>query len=503
MFWNDTRRTITLVLLIVASKGLSVQRKAPPSYCVEEIVSDTREVVDRYRSDFESFTIASLKELIGFRAISSEPGFEAEIIRTADHVSTLFKSAGLKNVRVNTVRGADGQKSNPYVYGERMDAPGGPTLLLYSHYDVVIANRKNWKTPPFKAVEKNGRIFGRGTTDNRSGLAAKLSAIAAYLKVNGKLPVNIKYLVEGEEESGSPNFERYVTQYPERIKADAILIADAGDRFKGIPAVAVSLRGILHIEIKVSVLKNALHSGIDGGAVPHPLIALSKIIAGLFDEEQVPLIPGLRRGVTPISQAEKSEMRRLLSDDAFRKQCGFLPGVEVVGGPESALEKTGCLPAISVSGIEVSESGKSTIPSSAKVTLSVRTVPGMSDERVFEAVKTAAKKLIPFGVHLTVTPTGGAPAWSTDPNSPELQMTGDIFSHVYGRKSVLQHDGGTLPLLSVLSAANGADVPVIVYGADEPGNNTHGNDESVGIDALYRTGESTIYLFQGFSEKGR
>src|SRR2546421_8744572 len=270
-----------------------------------------------------------LKKLVRIPSVSFE-GFDKQLVRKSGEATCdLLRRIGLENVQLLEMPGA-----HPYAYGEWLKAPGRPTLLLYAHHDVQPAgDEEKWATKPFEPVEKDGRLWGRGAADDKAGILVHVAAIQSWLKTAGAVPVNVKVIIEGEEEAGSGSLGDFLRKHREMLRADAIVLTDTGNLETGLPSITTALRGIVVVNVEVKALKQPVHSGMWGGPVPDSAMALSKILARLVNDDGSIAIPGIYEKVKPLSDAERKAITSLPSDDnLFRKQAGMLENVQLLGG---------------------------------------------------------------------------------------------------------------------------------------------------------------------------
>src|SRR5689334_20945788 len=312
--------------------------------------SETNAVVEYANVHFNEF-VDKLKSLVRIPSVSFD-GFPPENVRkSAEAVAALLRQEGLENVETLEIDGA-----HPYIYGDWLHAAGKPTLLLYAHHDVQPPGREEkWNSKPFDPVERDGRLYGRGSADDKAGIIVHTSAIASFLRVAGKIPVNVKVIVEGEEEIGSEHLEHFLKKYAKKLHGDIIVLTDSGNYDTGIPTITTSLRGIVATEVEVRVMDHPLHSGSWGGPGPDPILALSKMLAGLVDDDGRIAIPGIYDDVLPLNRAEEESLKVLNYTDAdFRKQAEILPSIRIMGGKDNALKKMSRLPSIAVNAIQAS-----------------------------------------------------------------------------------------------------------------------------------------------------
>ena len=475
---------------------------AEDEFCIADLVDLNKPAIREMQHQFQPYTVEMLYRLIRFPSVSADP---RALNNACREVARLMREIlpGKGKVEQFTVDVGGGKQSAPYVFGHWVQDPKLPTVLIYTHADVQPANAENWKSPPFDPVIRNGRMYGRGATDNKSGLVILLSALRA-LASTGALPVNVKFLVEAEEEIGSPSFPAFVRAHPDKVKADALLVPDAGSYFKNIPALAVSARGRLEISVKLEGLKNGVHSGMQGGAAPNAMWALMQLFTSLTDGNQELILPGVNDAVSATSEEETGGLSRLGGTPrAAARNIGLLPGVKLAGRP-------GIHPVFSIGrGSSVhavdlipSEGGPSTIPASATGTLMVRTAPGLDEHQVYLKVVRHLEANVPLGLRLTVEKKGVIEGWQANTEVPAFQNALAIYQRVNGGRPVqLYEEGGSIPLLNILAGRNGDQFPIILYGSDEPGNNMHGNDENVSLKRLRQNIKATIYFLSAFGKR--
>ncbi|HAH06691.1 MAG TPA: dipeptidase [Elusimicrobia bacterium] len=430
------------------------------------------------------------------------PGFPpAELTRSAKAVAELFRKVALEHVQLLSVG-----KSFPYVYADWLHAPGKPTVLLYAHHDVQpVGDLKKWKSPPFKATARQGRLYGRGSADDKAGIVVHAASIAAYLKTAGKLPLNVKLIIEGEEEVGSETQPEFLKKYAKLLKADVLVIADSGNHKTGVPSMTTSLRGLVNADVTVSSCRQSLHSGMWGGPVPDPVLALSKMLASLSDEKGFIAIPGIYRDVKPLNKVEKESYASLgYTDAVYRKQAGMLPGVSIIGGKASPCHKMWRLPSVSVNAIVASSKKDcaNIINDSAWCRVGVRTVPNMSEEKVFKMLAAHLKKHAPWGVKVEVRKVTAGPWWGTDPSDEVFQAAGRALTKGYGKKAAYIGTGGSIPFVGPFSKALGG-APALLVGVEDPFSNAHSENESLDLGDLQKAIRSSIHMYEELSKLKR
>jgi acetylornithine deacetylase/succinyl-diaminopimelate desuccinylase-like protein len=336
-----------------------------------------------------------LKALARIPSISF-PGFpEAEVRRSAEATAELLRKRGFENVEILEIPGA-----HPYVYGERLRAPGKPTLLLYAHHDVQPPGRAElWKTPPFEPTLAEGpggmRLYGRGTADDKAGILVHAAAVDATLRAGGELPVNVKIVVEGEEEIGSGHLGAFLKAYRKKLDADVLVLTDTTNFDCGVPALTVALRGMVALEVEVRSLTKSVHSGMWGGPVPDPVQGLAKMLAGLLDENGRIAVPGIWEQVPPLTPGEVERMKEIPFDEkAFRDACGMVAGTRLLLEGPNAHAQTWRFPSLTVTAIQASSRAQAAniINDAAWAKVTVRLSGGMDPAKTSQALQDYLRK---------------------------------------------------------------------------------------------------------------
>jgi len=440
-----------------------------------------------------------LKQLVRIPSISF-PGFDpAPVGRSADAVAALFRKIGLEDVRI--LRPSKGHSS---VFAQWTGAPDKPTILLYAHHDIQPTGRdEHWKTPPFEPAERKGRLYGRGVSDDKAGVVMQAAAIGSYLATVKSLPINVKVLIEGEEETGSTHLSEILDGNRSLLSADAVLIADSENFDSGIPSLTASLRGIVTVNVEVRSLTSSVHSGTWGGPLPDPVLALSKMIATLADEQGRPAIPGLLDAVRPLSPAEQKALDGLpFQESVYRDQSNLLHGVRVIGGPGSVYEKMWHRPSIAVNAIEASsrKQAANIINDVAWARIGIRTVPDMDPQETLRQLREHLLRSAPWGVQVTIEPETPSRWWRTDTSGPEFQAALRALELGYGRKPVVTGAGGSIPFVQTITEAlNGA--PALLFGVGDPYTAAHSENESLLITDWEKGCRSLIHLFAELSKQ--
>jgi len=443
--------------------------------------------------------LQDLKDLVRIPSVSF-PGFDASpVMACAEAVATLLRKHRLNDVRVLTTTAG-----YPSVFGQWVGAPGGPTLLLYAHYDVQPIGKEGlWKTPPFEPSERDGRLYGRGASDDKGGVMMHLAAISSWLQSAGKLPVNVKVLIEGEEEVGSGNLEQLLREHVRLLAADAVVIADSENFETGMPSLTASLRGIVTVTVEVRSLSSSVHSGTWGGPLPDPVLALAGMLATLVDDQGRPAIPGLQDKVRALSPRDKASLDNLPFDEAvYRKQSRILEGADIIGGPGTVYEKMWYRPSITVNAIEASsrKQAANIINDAAWARVGIRIVPDMDPVETLGLLKNHLVQQAPWGVQVTVSPESPSRWWRTDTDGPVFEAALKALELGYGRKPVITGAGGSIPFVQTITEALGG-VPALLFGVGDPYAANHSENESLVIADWESACRSLIHLFAELGER--
>ena len=451
--------------------------------------------VDRALAHYERNSakyLDELKRLVRIPSVSFA-GFEAkEVVRSAEAVKDLLSRTGFEKVEVLRVEG-----THPYVFGERIEDPKAPTLLLYAHHDVQPPGEEElWKSPPFEPTEKDGRLFGRGAADDKAGILVHAAAVDSWREGTGRLPLNVKIVVEGEEEIGSDHLSEFITKYRSKLDADAMVLTDTGNVDSGVPSVTIALRGLVTVNVEVRALEQSVHSGMWGGPVPDPTIALSKMIATLVDDDGRIAIPGIYDRVRKLTKEQKDAISRLpVSPDEFRRQARMRPGVKLLGG-KHPLEVNWWEPALAVNAIQASsrKDARNIINDVAWARIGVRLVPDMDPEDVKKRLVDALKRAAPWGVEVSIkVETSGAP-WITDVSHPAFAAAFRSLEKGYGRQALAIGCGGSIGFVEPFAKALGG-VPALLIGVEDPMSNAHSENESLALADFKSAVRSAIHLY--------
>ncbi len=433
-----------------------------------------------------------LKRLVHIPSVSF-PGFpEIELNRSAEAVAELLRRRSFSSVEVLRIEGA-----HPYVYGERIEDPALPTVLLYAHHDVQPAgDAEAWKSPPFEPAEREGRLYGRGAADDKAGILTHVAAVDAWARGARRLPVNVKLVIEGEEEIGSDHLGAFLARYRSRLDADAMILTDTSNVETGVPSVTVALRGLVCVEVEVRALDQSIHSGMWGGPVPDPVLALAKMLAGLVDEAGQIAIPGVMERVRPLTPAQREAIEALpVTVEDFRRQARMRPGVRLLG-QRHPLETTWWQPALSVNAIQASsrKDARNIISDVAWARVGVRLVPDLDPETVRQQLEAALRAAAPWGVEVTITPVASGAPWITDLGHPAFAAAFRALEQGFGQKALAIGCGGSIGFVEPFARALGG-APALLIGVEDPYSNAHSENESLDLGDFQKAIRSAIHLY--------
>ena len=435
-----------------------------------------------------------LKELVAIPSVSSDSNCLGEMKACAKFVENAISSIGFDRVEMVET------KKHPIVHGEWLGAPGAPTVLLYGHYDVQpVDPLELWETPPFEASERDGRLYGRGTVDDKGQFYLHLKAMESWLSSSESLPVNMKVIIEGEEEVGSESLEPFLDDNREMLSADVAVISDTSMIKKGWPSITYGLRGIAYFQIDLKGPSQDLHSGIFGGAVKNPIHALTEIIGKLKDENGRISIPGLYDDVVEVTSEERADMAELpFEEELFLEEVGA-PRLSWESG-YTPLESLWCRPALDVNGIWGGFSGegsKTVIPSEAHAKVSIRLVPNQEPDVIGDLLEAYVKEIAPPEVEVTVQRMHGGRPFLGDLSHPAFAAAGRALEKGFGAKAVCIREGGSIPFVRNMTET--LDLPCLLLGFGLPGENAHAPNEWIDLENYALGTQSAIHLYQELS----
>ena len=450
--------------------------------------------VKQYIQENKERFLNELMDLLRIPSVSADPKFNGDVQAAAEFLKNRFEELDVDRVEIIPTKG------HPVVYAEKIIDPDLPTVLVYGHYDVQPADPLElWHSGPFEPVIKKteihpeGAIFARGACDDKGQMYMHLKAFEAMLKTDS-LPCNAKFIIEGEEEVGSENLERFISEYKEMLSADVILVSDTGMIAKDVPSITTGLRGLSYVEVEVVGPNRDLHSGLYGGAVGNPINVLSDMIASLQDENNHITIPGFYNDVLNCSEEERSEMAKApFSEEDY---CNALD-IESTQGEKgySTLERATIRPTLDVNGIwggYIGEGAKTVIASKAYAKISMRLVPNQDWNDITELFKNHFESIAPNGVTVKVTPHHGGQGYVTPIDNIGYQAASKAYTETFGKTPIPQRSGGSIPIVSLFEKELESKIILMGFGLDSDA--IHSPNEHFGI-FNYLKGIETIPLF--------
>jgi acetylornithine deacetylase/succinyl-diaminopimelate desuccinylase-like protein len=429
---------------------------------------DLRGVIDR---SFDQI-LSRLKDLVAIPGIAWPSFDRSPLEQSAEAVAGLLREAGIEDVRILGCDKPDGTPGGPAVVGRRPAAEGKPTILLYAHHDVQPAGDEAlWESHPFTAVEKDGRLYGRGAADDKAGIMAHVAAYAAVAEVlGGRLGLGVTFFIEGEEEAGSPTFRPFLEEHRELLRADVIVVADSSNWKVGIPALTTSLRGLVDGTIEVQVLEHAVHSGMFGGPVLDAPTLLARLIATLHDDDGNVAIAGLVATDTATVDFPESD---------YRADASVLDGVRLAG-TGSIASRLWTKPALSIIGFDAPpvDMASNTLLPRARAKFSLRLAPGQAPEAAMDAVRRHVEANAPFGAKVSFTPGESGNPFQTDTSSKAASLAMQALGEAWGVPAVETGIGGSIPFIADLTELY-PDVQILVTGVEDPDSRAHSANESL------------------------
>lgn len=439
------------------------------------------QAVNTYVNDNRARFLAELSEFIRIPSISALPEHRPDIDRAAEFAAQAMRAAGLENTEVI------GTEGHPLVYADWLHAPGKPTVLCYGHYDVQPVDPiEDWLTPPFEPTLRNGNLYARGSADDKGQVHAHIKAVEALRAVNGGLPVNLKFLLEGEEESGGTSISKYVPGNKEKLRADVALVSDTSMYAEGMPSLCIGLRGLIYMEVEAFGPARDLHSGNYGGAAPNAIFGLIELLSKAKNRRGVIQIPGIYDDVEPAAPAEKQSWESLPFNEKefLKKEVG---AKALTGEPGySVLERIWARPTFEVHGIAGGFTGagsKTVIPAKATAKVSIRLVARMDPDKVIAAFKEFVRKKTPKGIRTEVRVLSAAPAVLVNPDHPAIRTASDAFAAVFGKPTVYIRSGGSIPIVGEFAQHLG--IPTVLMGFGLPDDGLHGPNEKFLLENYY------------------
>lgn len=435
-----------------------------------------------------------LFDLLRIPSVSADSRHKGDVRKAAEYVVQKLKDAGADKVELCETKG------HPIVFGEKIINPSLPTVLVYGHYDVQPADPLNlWDSPAFEPVVKDGKIYARGSCDDKGQFYMHIKAFEIMSKLN-KLSCNIKFMIEGEEEVGSDNLGTFVKENKSKLKADVILISDTSLISLDTPSITVGLRGLSYLEVEVTGPNRDLHSGVYGGAVANPINILSKMITSLQDEDGKITIPGFYDKVAELTSAQRADLNKAPFDlNNYKKELG----IDDIKGEKgyTTLERTGIRPTLDVNGIwggYTGEGAKTVLPSKASAKISMRLVPNQDSEEIMKMFTNHFLSIAPKSVKVKVTPHHGGQPAVTPTDSKAFKAASSAFKEVWGKSPIPTRDGGSIPIVSLFKKELGLDTVLMGFGLDSDA--IHSPNEHYGIKNFLIGIETIVSFYKHYSK---
>lgn len=449
---------------------------------------------DQYVTQNQQRFLDELIEFLRIPSISTLPENKGDVVRAAEFTAARMKAARLENVEIIPTAG------HPLVYGDWLHAPGKPTVLCYGHYDVQPPDPiELWHTPPFEPAIRDGNIYARGSADDKGQFYMHIKAVETLFAIHGKLPVNVKFLIEGEEEVGGASISKFVPANKEKLKADVALVSDTALYAEGIPTLCIGLRGLVYTEVEATGPARDLHSGLYGGAAPNAVYGLIELLGKAKNADGVIQIPGIYDGVEAPAQAELESWKGLPFNEAefLAKEVG---SSQLTGEPGySVFERTWARPTLEVHGIAGGFTGagaKTVIPAKATAKVSFRLVPRQDPERVAAAFKSWVAANTPKGVRTEVRVLSGGPAIVVNPDHPAIHLAAEAFQDILKKPAVFTRSGGSIPIVGEFQKFLG--IPTVLMGFGLPDDGLHSPNEKYKIDNYYKGIMTIAHFFEKY-----
>ncbi len=435
--------------------------------------------------------LEELKALLAIPSISALPQHTADVRRCAEWCADELRRIGLQNVRLVETAG------NPVVYGDWLNAPGAPTILFYGHYDVQpVDPLELWESPPFEATVRDGEIYARGAADDKGQVFMHFKAVEAHLKQNGRLPVNMKFMIEGEEEVGSANLDEFVRAHKADLAADVVVISDSAMFAKGVPSICYGLRGLVYFQIDLRGSSTDLHSGSFGGAVANPSMVLAQMLTQMKDRGGRIKIPGFYDDVVALNEEERKAWATLpFNEKKYRKDFG-IPKVFGESG-YTTLERTWARPTFEVNGLLsgfTGEGAKTVLPAVAMAKVSMRLVPNQDPDKIAKLFEAYVHDIAPKTVEVKVTRMHGGKPWMASYDNAFIQAASRAIERGFGQKPVLTREGGSIPVVSTFQEELG--VPSVLFGVGLPDENAHAPNEKLDVSNFHNGIIASAILYE-------
>ncbi len=447
-------------------------------------------IIDFINSNRDRY-VDELKTFLAIPSISALPQHRGDVRRCSEWTAEELRRIGLQNVRLIETPGY------PVVYGDWLGAPGAPTILFYGHYDVQPVDPLDlWESPPFEAAVREGEIYARGAADDKGQIFMHFKAVEAIMKQMGRLPVNIKFILEGEEEVGSAHLDEFVRNHKDQLAADVVVISDSPMFDRGVPSICYGLRGLVYFQIDLRGTKTDLHSGSFGGAVANPAFVLAQLLAQMKDRGGHVKIPGFYDEVRPLKEEERAEFKKLpFNEKRYRQDLG---APKLFGERDyTTLERVWARPTFEVNGLLsgfTAEGAKTVIPAVAMAKVSMRLVPDQDPDQVASLFEAYLKKVTPKTVELKITRMHGGKPWMTDFDNRFVQAAGRAIERGFGQRPVFNREGGSIPVVSTFQEVLG--LPSVLFGVGLPDENAHAPNEKLDLGNFHNGILASTFLYE-------
>jgi acetylornithine deacetylase/succinyl-diaminopimelate desuccinylase-like protein len=420
--------------------------------------------------------VTELKDYLAIPSISALPEHQGDVRTCAEWTAAEMTRVGLENVKLIETPG------NPVVYGDWLHAEGAPTILFYGHYDVQpVDPLELWESPPFQATVRDGEIYARGSADDKGQVFMHFKAIEAHMKQQGRLPVNIRVIIEGEEEVGSKNLDNFIREHKASLGADVVVISDSAMFDRGVPSICYGLRGLVYFQIDLRGSDSDLHSGIFGGSVANPAMVLAQLLAKMRDTSGRIKIPGFYDDVRELTPEERAEWQKLpWSDKRYMKELGAPKLFGETGF--TTLERKWGRPTFEVNGLLsgfTGEGAKTVLPAVAMAKVSMRLVPDQHPDKIAEQFEAYVKDIAPKTVEVKVTRMHGGKPWMTDFDNTYVRAAGRAIEQGFGKTPVFCREGGSIPVVATFQEELG--IPSVLFGVGLPDENAHAPNEKLDL----------------------
>ena len=446
--------------------------------------------LDRYLDEHRGHFEDDLCALLRIKSVSADSAYRDEVHRAAEWVAGQFRNLDFETQVVATA-------GHPIVHAEWLGAPGAPTVLVYGHYDVQPPDPLNeWHSPPFEPSRRDGNIYARGATDDKGQMLTHIKSVQSWMAVEGRLPVNVKFIIEGEEEVGSVHLEPFIRENAKRLACDCVVISDTSQFAPGRPAITYGLRGIAYYELRLNGPRQDLHSGTFGGAVVNPANTLAKMLAALVNDRGQVQVPGFYDDVDPLLAAEIEQFAALGFDEGgFKKQIG----VDALGGEEgfTTLQRRWARPTCDINGLwsgYQGEGAKTVLPARAGAKFSFRLVPRQDPAKISASLQGMLERLCPPGIRMELIDFHGAPAVVVPLDSPYVAAARRAIEQGFGREPVMIREGGSIPVVATFRKLLGVDTLLLGWGLDD--DNTHSPNEKFCLADFHRGIKASAYLWK-------